>query len=137
MSGSVRKETDSRTEHPTDQFSQPDQIRSWLPVKQTRDPDWLSVNLYRNHLNMKRRSEMKNKRISSTILSLAMIVALSELPTFGQDVTASRGAGTRVNTTTRITYHDGPLMYGTSNVYFVWYGCWDETCRAGNTATKT
>jgi hypothetical protein len=27
-------------------------------------------------------------------------------------------------------------MYGTSDVYFLWYGCWDETCRAGNTATQ-
>src|SRR5262249_20170002 len=30
---------------------------------------------------------------------------------------------------TVITYHGGPLMLGTPNVYFIWYGDW-----AGNTA---
>ena len=77
---------------------------------------------------------MKSKRISSIILALAMTVALCG-PTFAQSAASQSGSG-RVNTTTRITYHDGPLMYGTSDVYFVWYGCWDETCRAGNTATQ-
>jgi len=81
---------------------------------------------------MRRRLEMKRKSISSTILTLVVFVALSGLPTLGQ----STATGNHVNTTSRITYHDGPLMYGTSNVYFVWYGCWDETCRAGNTATQ-
>jgi len=28
-------------------------------------------------------------------------------------------------------------MIGSSNAYVIWYGCWDETCRAGNTATQT
>lgn len=63
-----------------------------------------------------------------------MTVALCG-PTFAQSAASQSGSG-RVNTTTRITYHDGPLMYGTSNVYFVWYGCWDETCGVGNTATQ-
>jgi hypothetical protein len=27
-------------------------------------------------------------------------------------------------------------MVGATDVYVIWYGCWDETCRAGNTATK-
>ena len=81
---------------------------------------------------------MRNKRINSILTALAVTLALCG-PTFAQNLetrSASTGTGTHVNTTSRITYHDGPLMYGTSNVYFVWYGCWDETCRAGNTATQ-
>ena len=27
-------------------------------------------------------------------------------------------------------------MTGTADVYFVWYGCWDETCGNGNTTTQ-
>src|SRR6185369_10712891 len=84
---------------------------------------------------MKRRSEMKSKRINSTMIALAITVALCG-SAFAQSA-ASQGASKTVNTKAQITYHDGPLMYGTSAVYFLWYGCWDETCRAGNTATQT
>jgi len=79
---------------------------------------------------------MRSKSINSIILAAAVAVALSAPPTFGQSAQSSQGATRPVNTTSKITYHDGPLMYGTSNVYFVWYGCWDEACRAGNTATQ-
>jgi sugar lactone lactonase YvrE len=34
-------------------------------------------------------------------------------------------------TTTQIQYHGGPVMLGTTNVYFIWYGNW-----ANNTATQ-
>jgi hypothetical protein len=44
---------------------------------------------------------------------------------------------THGNTNSRITYHDGPIMTGTQDVYFVWYGCWDEICQNGNTTTQT
>ena len=78
---------------------------------------------------------MKSKRINSTMIALAITVALCG-SAFAQSA-ASQGASKTVNTKAQITYHDGPLMYGTSAVYFLWYGCWDETCRAGNTATQT
>ena len=80
---------------------------------------------------------MRRKRISSTILTLAVIVALSGLSTFGQNVEANRGATGNVNTTTKITYHDGPVMIGASDIYVIWYGCWDETCgNLGNPNTQ-
>src|SRR5215212_2933701 len=33
--------------------------------------------------------------------------------------------------TSKMLYHDGPVMTGTSNVYFIWYGDW-----SGNTAPQ-
>jgi hypothetical protein len=45
---------------------------------------------------------------------------------------------TNVNTTTKITYHGGPILSGTPGVYFIWYGCWDGTCgNAGNPTTQS
>ena len=79
---------------------------------------------------------MRSKRTSSIVIAMAVTMALCGLSTAAQNVEANRATGGQVNTNSKITYHGGPLMYGTSNVYFVWYGCWDEACRAGNTATK-
>ena len=28
-------------------------------------------------------------------------------------------------------------MTGAQDVYFIWYGCWDDTCGNGNTTTQT
>ena len=40
------------------------------------------------------------------------------------------GAGFARTGTNGISYHGGPVMLGTTNVYFIWYGNW-----SGNTAT--
>ena len=79
---------------------------------------------------------MKGKNINSMILALAVTMALS-VPTFAQNAEINSGAATHVNTTSRITYHDGPVMIGGSIVYVIWYGCWDATCgNLGNPNTQ-
>jgi hypothetical protein len=60
------------------------------------------------------------KHALAIILSLAM---------FAAPVLAQRG-NTNVKTDSRILYHNGPVMQGSSNVYLIWYGNW-----ANNTAT--
>jgi hypothetical protein len=41
----------------------------------------------------------------------------------------ARGTGTTTKYTNGISYHNGPLILGTTNVYYIWYGNW-----SGNTA---
>jgi phosphate-induced protein 1 len=72
---------------------------------------------------MKRRFEMIKSLIRSV---LAICIGLTLLST---SALAQRG-NTNVKTDSRILYHNGPVMQGSSNVYLIWYGNW-----AGNTAT--
>ncbi len=43
---------------------------------------------------------------------------------------AAKGAGKPVSSSNGINYHGGPVMLGTTNVYYIWYGDW-----SGNSAT--
>jgi hypothetical protein len=83
---------------------------------------------------MKGNTKMRSKKISSIILTLAVIVALCGLPALAQNPQAAQSG--KVNTNTRITYHDGPIMTGPQDVFLIWYGCWDDTCSNGNTTTQ-
>lgn len=39
-------------------------------------------------------------------------------------------------TTSKMLYHDGPVLHGTQNLYLIWYGCWTDNCGlAGDTKT--
>lgn len=79
---------------------------------------------------------MRRKKISLIISALAVIVALSGLPALAQ--TAPVAQSGKVNTNTRIIYHDGPIMSGAQDVYLIWYGCWDANCgNAGSPITQT
>jgi Phosphate-induced protein 1 conserved region len=79
---------------------------------------------------------MRNKNMSLIIVALA--VGLCGLTVLAQDASLSKSGSGQVNTSTKISYHGGPLVTGTPGVYLVWYGCWDDTCgNAGNTATQT
>ena len=63
-----------------------------------------------------------------TALVLATVL-LASLPLLGGTASAQAGNRTLKNTS-RIAYHDGPVMTGSMNVYFIWYGCW--TCPGSN-----
>jgi hypothetical protein len=41
----------------------------------------------------------------------------------------------QVKTNSAITYHNGPIVTGTPDVYLIWYGTWDDN--AANLATQT
>jgi len=64
------------------------------------------------------------------ILLLLLTVSFVWLaqPALAQTVTSSQRPTGSVKTDSRILYHDGAVMVGSSNVYLIWYGCWDNNC---------
>ena len=79
---------------------------------------------------------MKKNTIRKKFLGLVMTVALNGLPIFAQNTQVNQSANVQGNSNAAITYHNGPIMTGTADVYFVWYGCWDATCGNNNPATQ-
>ena len=69
---------------------------------------------------------MKTRTINSL---LQRLLALAITMTFFCAQIFAQGGNAPVKTNTKINYHDGPVMQGTSNVYLIWYGNW-----IGNTA---
>jgi hypothetical protein len=58
-------------------------------------------------------------------------------PALTLSVTASQRPTGTVKTDSRILYHNGLVMTGPQDVYFIWYGCWDNTCgNNGDTTTQ-
>lgn len=52
-------------------------------------------------------------------------------------VTSVTAQKTRTTTTSKMLYHDGPVLTDTQNVYLIWYGCWNDNCGlAGDTKTR-
>jgi len=69
--------------------------------------------------------------LAVSFVSLAQ-VASAQSPTSTQKTTG------HVNTDSRILYHTGLVMTGPADVYFIWYGCWDNTCgNNGDVSTRT
>jgi hypothetical protein len=82
---------------------------------------------------------MKRKNTNSLILSLLMVMSfgLGSTSAFAQNAQVNQNSARQVNTTTRILYHDGSVMIGSSNLYVLWYGCWDNNCGSnGDTASQ-
>jgi len=52
-------------------------------------------------------------------------------------LTAKQAAKFARPSTNGISYHGGPIMLGTVNMYYIWYGAWDFTNNADNIATYT
>jgi hypothetical protein len=77
---------------------------------------------------------MKTKLQLLPTLLLLMVVGIGQ--SSAQTTTTTQRLTSTVKTNSRILYNGGPVMIGSTNVYVIWYGCWDETCRAGNTATQ-
>jgi hypothetical protein len=80
----------------------------------------------------------KNKTQLQLLLALLLLMFVG----LGQSLSAQNGPDNKKpknhpKTDSPITYHNGPIMHGATDVYFIWYGCWDETCQAGNTATQS
>jgi hypothetical protein len=84
----------------------------------------------RNHLKYERRLEMKSKRINSMILTV--VLTLCGLPALAQ--TAPSNQKGAVKTDSKMAYHNGPIVTGVPEVYFIWYGTWDNN--ADNTAVQ-
>ena len=79
---------------------------------------------------------MRRQLISSIILGVVVSVALCEVPAFAQSTMSGQKGSGGVKTDSRMLYHNGPVRWGTQNVYIIWYGCWDNNCGiAGDTDT--
>ena len=69
-------------------------------------------------------------------LLLLMFVGLGQSAS-AQSTSAAQRPTSSVKTNSRILYNGGYVLVGAANLYVIWYGCWDETCRAGNTITQS
>jgi Phosphate-induced protein 1 conserved region len=59
-------------------------------------------------------------------LPIFLILVLAALSTAAQ----------KQQLTSKMVYHNGPLLTGIQNVYVVYYGCWTDNCgRSGDTKT--
>jgi hypothetical protein len=76
---------------------------------------------------------MNIKKFSS--IMLALIVSLFGLPVLSQTAQSGQG-GNSQKTESKISYHNGPIMSGSPDVFLIWYGCWDDNCGVGNTDTQ-
>ena len=72
---------------------------------------------------------MKRKKINLINLSALIVVSLA---LSGGPALAQNG---NVKTNSKILYHNGPVMQGSSNVYFILYGCWNCGYPGSNFAT--
>ena len=68
------------------------------------------------------------KNLQLSLLLLTVLVVGLDRTALAQTPTASQRPQDNVNTSTKMLYHDGPIMTGAQDVYFIWYGCWDDTC---------
>lgn len=83
---------------------------------------------------------MKKKKFNTQIVLALLTVSFLalELPALAQSATSNLRTTANVKTDSRILYHNGRVMIGASNLYFIWYGCWDNNCgTAGDTATQS
>ena len=80
------------------------------------------------------------KQLCVPLLSALLTLTSTWLaqPTSAQTVSSSQKTTGRVNTDSKILYHNGLVLTGPVDVYFIWYGCWDNTCgNNGDLATQT
>jgi hypothetical protein len=62
------------------------------------------------------------KTLVGLVFAVGLVGATTAAPTSAQ----------ALKTTSRILYHNGPVMEGTSAVYVIWYGCWTYGCLPGD-----
>ena len=60
----------------------------------------------------------KTTNLWQQALAISMCLVMFAVPVFAQ------GRNSPVKTDTKILYHNGPVMPGVSNIYFIWYGNW-------------
>src|SRR4051812_36688368 len=72
------------------------------------------------------------------ILLLLLTVSFVWLaqPALTQSPMSSQKPTDHVKTDSKILYHDGRVMIGSSNAYVIWYGCWDSNCANGDANTQ-
>ena len=81
------------------------------------------------------------KRNKTNLLNILVMLAVSfawcAQTASAQNAPANQRPPSDVKTDSRILYHNGPVLYGASSVYLIWYGCWANDCGfAGDTASQ-
>ena len=66
------------------------------------------------------------------MLAVAVILPLCGIAAFAQEPLA--GQKGQAKTDSKMAYHHGPIVTGVPEVYFIWYGTWDNN--ADNTAVQ-
>src|SRR5438445_2011048 len=79
--------------------------------------------------------------VAVSSIALALTALYSERATaqstFSPETVAA-GASGSTRTDSRILYHNGWVMVGSSNIYLIWYGCWSgSTCGSSWAAAVT
>jgi len=76
---------------------------------------------------------MRRNTFTAIIFAIAVTLALRG-PVVAQTGQASQSGKDQVKTDSRMIYHNGPIVTGVPEVYFIWYGTWDNN--ADNTAVQ-
>src|SRR5262245_50532420 len=74
---------------------------------------------------------MKRKRINLPLVYAPAIVVSAAML-----AAAALAQNTNVRTNTKILYHNGGVMTGSSNVYLIWYGNWSSGRPGNNSGTQ-
>jgi len=80
---------------------------------------------------------MKTNKTKLQSLLALLLLMFAELGQLSAQTTTAQKPTSTVKTNSRILYNGGYVLIGSANLYVIWYGCWDETCRAGNTVTQS
>lgn len=69
-----------------------------------------------------------------SLLMLIAICAVLVIPANAQNPTTVSAQNQKL--TSKIVYHDGPVLRSIENMYVIWYGCWTDNCgNSGDTKT--
>src|SRR5690349_17056112 len=72
-------------------------------------------------------NDTKGETPMKKALSIIAILVVAALSTAAQ----------KQQLTSKMLYHNGPLLTGTQNIYFLYYGCWNDNCgNLGDTKTQ-
>jgi len=86
---------------------------------------------------MKGKDMKTNKTNLQSLLAFLLLIFVGLGQASAQTTTTTQKPTSSVKTNSRILYNGGYVLVGAANLYVIWYGCWDETCRAGNTLTQS
>lgn len=81
----------------------------------------------------------KNQYQLQLLLSLLLLVFLGFAQwSSAQSENPNKKPKNHLKTDFPITYHNGLVLTGPQDVYFIWYGCWDNTCgNSGDSVSQT
>jgi len=80
---------------------------------------------------MKTRTKLLNQIVFIFVSSVLWTASAS-----AQSASMSQSGSPQVKTDSRMLYHNGPVRTGGQNVYFIYYGCWTNTCGLSGDTTS-